>query len=197
MKSAIPWRTAGSSPRGRGKPEAGRPGREQGGLIPAWAGKTKRAVWSRNAAPAHPRVGGENRHALNRPVQGMGSSPRGRGKPCDEMSSQDPSRLIPAWAGKTGQHGLTNGRKPAHPRVGGENRAEAEFNGGQPGSSPRGRGKHFLTCAITTQSDQILEILGLSVSSESYSFWDACATDAPQGPAQSIGLAPPSSRGAS
>ena len=92
---------------------------------------------------AHPRVGGENEPGT--PISGSdrGSSPRGRGKPCDEMSSQDPSRLIPAWAGKTDRDRAMLLLGAAHPRVGGENTVEMPCQMVSQGSSPRGRGKLF------------------------------------------------------
>ena len=73
-------------------------------LIPAWAGKTVSAVLSWSVRAAHPRVGGENVSAVARGVRPGGSSPRGRGKPKLLSHSSDLERLIPAWAGKTGQH---------------------------------------------------------------------------------------------
>ena len=53
-------RLPGSSPRGRGKPTAARQPIARVGLIPAWAGKTTSDASALHAAPAHPRVGGEN-----------------------------------------------------------------------------------------------------------------------------------------
>ena len=52
--------TRGSSPRGRGKRHAVDQVDLLGGLIPAWAGKTSVSRIARDAAKAHPRVGGEN-----------------------------------------------------------------------------------------------------------------------------------------
>ena len=74
-------RGCGSSPRGRGKQPDQVPHELQRRLIPAWAGKTSPAWPTRSTAWAHPRVGGENGHAVH--VHGglSGSSPRGRGKP--------------------------------------------------------------------------------------------------------------------
>ena len=51
-----------------------------GGLIPAWAGKTRTATQSQPSIPAHPRVGGENPYAASNDQDPKGSSPRGRGK---------------------------------------------------------------------------------------------------------------------
>ena len=60
---ARPWRASrvrGSSPRGRGKPCAGKVDEEAGRLIPAWAGKTSCNYPHYEMSRAHPRVGGEN-----------------------------------------------------------------------------------------------------------------------------------------
>ena len=55
--------SAGSSPRGRGKPDQQRRGLDPRRLIPAWAGKTRSFIRKADASAAHPRVGGENRAA--------------------------------------------------------------------------------------------------------------------------------------
>ena len=57
---AAPRLSAGSSPRGRGKPSRSSPLPYRRRLIPAWAGKTQRICDALGLAPAHPRVGGEN-----------------------------------------------------------------------------------------------------------------------------------------
>ena len=81
--------------------------------------------------------------------------------------------------------------------MGGENVSGAIGQKPPLGSSPRGRGKHFLTCAFIERIGQILETLELAVSSESYTLSAAYATDAPQDQARNTGLALPSSRAAS
>ena len=169
--------TSGSSPRGRGKLVPGHKIQVRLRLIPARAGKTQFDV----------RLG---------PIQ-AGSSPRGRGKPVEEMEDQTPERLIPARAGKTSSAAPSATPTTAHPRAGGENSDDELAAGYAGGSSPRGRGKHFLTCAFIERIGQILETLELAVSSGSYSLCDVYATDAPRDPARSIGLVLPSSRGAS
>ena len=146
---------------------------------------------------AHPRVGGENTASFFGSADTLGSSPRGRGKRGGRVPRRRPCGLIPAWAGKT-RPAWTPARSTwAHPRVGGENRSIRSTSLRLPGSSPRGRGKHFLTCAFIERIGQILETLELAVSSESYSLSAAYATDAPQDQARNTALAPPSSRGAS
>ena len=71
---------AGSSPRGRGKPEQVAEFKILPRLIPAWAGKTAVVVLVAMMIWAHPRVGGENRWADEATEDRFGSSPRGRGK---------------------------------------------------------------------------------------------------------------------
>ena len=71
---------SGSSPRGRGKPDRRLVLRYNGGLIPAWAGKTTQPTPWGSSGPAHPRVGGENLTGGWCCDTMVGSSPRGRGK---------------------------------------------------------------------------------------------------------------------
>ena len=133
--------SSGSSPRGRGKLAALAVKLAEARLIPAWAGKTSDALALTASDQAHPRVGGENALLPGRYRLQVGSSPRGRGKQMDLADGQHVTRLIPAWAGKTGTSPSTRGTAPAHPRVGGENRRTASLMLPPWGSSPRGRGK--------------------------------------------------------
>ena len=71
----------GSSPRGRGELGDLPALRDELGLIPAWAGKTKLEGRVFCLRWAHPRVGGENTRAFTGGHEGDGSSPRRRGKP--------------------------------------------------------------------------------------------------------------------
>ena len=188
---------SGSSPRGRGKPAELHCAFARRRLIPARAGKTGMGVdvwvWVR----AHPRAGGENTYLTFRWSPRSGSSPRGRGKLVGLLGRRLRAGLIPARAGKTLSTWTPPTWTTAHPRAGGENRDVMIIPSRRWGSSPRGRGKHFLTCAFIERIGQILETLELAVSSGSYSVWVACATDAPQDQVRSIGLVLPSSRGAS
>mgnify|MGYP001732259215 CR=1 FL=1 len=133
---------AGSSPRGRGKPKAGLDLLLGGRLIPAWAGKTNSTDGQVGVHWAHPRVGGENLRAQNRPAYHSGSSPRGRGKHIYLPTGPGCLGLIPAWAGKTPGSSKARQSSPAHPRVGGENSCWYCLMALNVGSSPRGRGKH-------------------------------------------------------
>ena len=189
--------TGGSSPRGRGKQRIGLQSEEKGGLIPARAGKTHPSTPRPPNWAAHPRAGGENQRVPARRSARLGSSPRGRGKPHHLTPPIMQGRLIPARAGKTWSGVVSVDMGWAHPRAGGENAVAWSEQERADGSSPHGRGKHFLTCAFIERIGQILETLELAVSSGSYSLCDVYATDAPRDPARSIGLVPLSSRDAS
>ena len=131
----------GSSPRVRGKPRPQHRAGHRPGLIPACAGKTMVMVVSPAISWAHPRVCGENNTLPAQADVDAGSSPRVRGKPGNTCTGATPRGLIPACAGKTSTPSAAARRRPAHPRVCGEN------PGGRcrvlpgDGSSPRVRGK--------------------------------------------------------
>ena len=132
---------AGSSPRGRGKPQELPNLLDDLGLIPAWAGKT--GAGGRGCPPsrAHPRVGGENGPCGEQTRSTLGSSPRGRGKRGLSVPRSPGEGLIPAWAGKTTRRHARAPHLRAHPRVGGENISSPITGRAIRGSSPRGRGK--------------------------------------------------------
>ena len=134
-------RAAGSSPRGRGKPQVPPLLRDGFRLIPAWAGKTSDGYGHNWTSRAHPRVGGENAEIGARTPAATGSSPRGRGKRGRRREGRNLRGLIPAWAGKTTRTKRRARPRWAHPRVGGENPGRPSSKLGDQGSSPRGRGK--------------------------------------------------------
>ena len=70
----------GSSPRGRGKREPGKPRDRRPRLIPACAGKTTTTSHPTFRSTAHPRACGENRVGHFGDNADRGSSPRMRGK---------------------------------------------------------------------------------------------------------------------
>ena len=88
----------------------------------------------------HPRVGGEHCRATRTPHSSAGSSPRGRGTPCDMSHQPRHFRFIPAWAGNTSARGRDRAVLPVHPRVGGEHGSPGRGEYRCAGSSPRGRG---------------------------------------------------------
>ena len=70
---------AGSSPRGRGTPNALRCRAWTYRIIPAWAGNTNQLRNVLAAGSDHPRVGGEHSMVWAEAMMTSGSSPRGRG----------------------------------------------------------------------------------------------------------------------
>ena len=134
-------RRLGSSPRVRGKHRRGHPRLRAHRLIPACAGKTPRCAGACCWGAAHPRVCGENSTTTARASRRRGSSPRVRGKPVDGGPLGGGCRLIPACAGKTAPSSSTPAATSAHPRVCGENWANAGKELPFEGSSPRVRGK--------------------------------------------------------
>ena len=131
----------GSPPRGRGKEIVDVTEWPTNRITPAWAGKSAHELFEVIPNEDHPRVGGEKGSRYREQVRALGSPPRGRGKDHRPPTGSSPSRITPAWAGKSptlpeSVRGLRD-----HPRVGGE-KLELEnallLNMGSP---PRGRGK--------------------------------------------------------
>ena len=133
----------GSSPLTRGKPRSRqyRPPRQR--LIPAHAGKTRRARSPAGVSGAHPRSRGENVTGGRRQVGAGGSSPLTRGKPHHQGHDRQAPGLIPAHAGKTWWRGLGCRGRGAHPRSRGENDDGDRRERLEGGSSPLTRGKHW------------------------------------------------------
>ena len=132
---------AGSSPLTRGKREFVELHVEEGGLIPAHAGKTLMRSTAPDHCWAHPRSRGENCVCDEVAPDDRGSSPLTRGKRDNRDLRWIGPGLIPAHAGKT-----RGGRRPrapvaAHPRSRGENGFARFRRGGVRGSSPLTRGK--------------------------------------------------------
>ena len=134
-------RARGSSPLTRGK-RGGSPGGCRGGrLIPAHAGKTRLELNAHEGPPAHPRSRGENANGQRMIRKPPGSSPLTRGKLVFPGLSARTRRLIPAHAGKTGQHRAVVALLQAHPRSRGENTGGGGLGSHDLGSSPLTRGK--------------------------------------------------------
>ena len=111
----------GSSPLTRGKSPFLAVGRFRVGLIPAHAGKIRRAVSAAMVSEAHPRSRGENRGQGHHERGPPGSSPLTRGKFRDLAGQQHGRGLIPAHAGKIMHATYPDAHYRAHPRSRGEN----------------------------------------------------------------------------
>ena len=97
----ISSRAIGTSPRMRGKLSEIYPRQKNQRNIPAYAGKTPAHPCYRPGRREHPRVCGENMRLFSGSDGTNGTSPRMRGKPTRPSNQSDPTRNIPAYAGKT------------------------------------------------------------------------------------------------
>ena len=129
----------------RGKPPYRQRTRIHSGLIPACAGKTRNSNGRSSPAWAHPRVCGENPQSALFESPRTGSSPRVRGKHSNRRAYRSRRGLIPACAGKTTAPTDCSKSAAAHPRVCGENTKNDGRIWPSRGSSPRVRGKRFLS----------------------------------------------------
>ena len=130
----------GSSPRLRGAPAVTLVQGVWAGLIPASAGSTDISSTGGPQPPAHPRVCGEHQSTSPQASVNLGSSPRLRGAPVDDLQTQRDLGLIPASAGSTGGGKLPPSTPGAHPRVCGEHVRAIDETHPHAGSSPRLRG---------------------------------------------------------
>ena len=111
-----------------------------GGIIPACAGNTASGARARGLCRDHPRVCGEH-DGINAgtPVK-LGSSPRVRGTRPSVGMLRPVHGIIPACAGNTSSHQVTELFLRDHPRVCGEHLACTHIRSYVRGSSPRVRG---------------------------------------------------------
>ena len=129
-----------SSPRMRGTHPCRAGLSAQGGIIPAYAGNTVGLKLSLQSEWDHPRVCGEHLPVRdNKPVL-QGSSPRMRGTPVDAGTKDNPTRIIPAYAGNTSSGQVLDLTYRDHPRVCGEHYSSDGLCSAVAGSSPRMRG---------------------------------------------------------
>ena len=130
----------GLSPRMRGTFAPCRAVAAELGIIPAYAGNTRRAgSWS-DCYRDHPRVCGEHSVWLEFRTKRKGSSPRMRGTPSFVREHCGVWGIIPAYAGNTHWNCSPENANRDHPRVCGEHPLELFTGKRQPGSSPRMRG---------------------------------------------------------
>ena len=130
----------GSSPRMRGAHIATCSIPEILGIIPAYAGSTRRAHSRPCPAGDHPRVCGEHSSQRYHYYQSEGSSPRMRGAQAPSPRLGVPDGIIPAYAGSTAVTGEAFTSHGDHPRVCGEHVDLDTSNVAALGSSPRMRG---------------------------------------------------------
>ena len=144
----LPILVSGSSPRGRGTHLLHLSYLVLRRFIPAWAGNTMPPHFPRRYASVHPRVGGEHHFAKEMTALLFGSSPRGRGTLIRRVPVRTQQRFIPAWAGNTQYKRSTDYLHAVHPRVGGEHEGGESVDLQDDGSSPRGRGTHWISVVL-------------------------------------------------
>ena len=132
--------TAGSSPRMRGTLSLARQCARTRGIIPAYAGNTKRKRVRRTINRDHPRVCGEHPRAPIIMFTSAGSSPRMRGTQGGVVVGGGAHGIIPAYAGNTPCIPVFCGMNGDHPRVCGEHMSTKRSAAFFAGSSPRMRG---------------------------------------------------------
>ena len=111
-----------------------------GGIIPAYAGSTRRLQSAGPQPWDHPRVCGEHKEFSYAGEESDGSSPRMRGALGGQMIRVGDAGIIPAYAGSTDYVWRGDVLFQDHPRVCGEHRGESEPVQRIEGSSPRMRG---------------------------------------------------------
>ena len=130
----------GSSPHTRGaRPSACRSCRRRG-IIPAYAGSTRRGSPRRRSPADHPRIRGEHCTLVHDAFKNTGSSPHTRGARPLPDRSQARQRIIPAYAGSTTGSAAPGISAEDHPRIRGEHCCENPGTQTVSGSSPHTRG---------------------------------------------------------
>ena len=131
---------SGSSPHTRGARGGGCRRRDQGRIIPAYAGCTRTKTSGTSRSSDHPRIRGVHYQPSNRRLFRRGSSPHTRGAQCGSVLLIFDSGIIPAYAGCTEPRNHLRRTFQDHPRIRGvHSRAQCRACSG-PGSSPHTRG---------------------------------------------------------
>ena len=118
----------------------------EGGITPAYAGKSTKVVPEMDAWRDHPRLCGEKDAAGLRCVSCRGSPPPMRGKVDETGEPYGKDRITPAYAGKSSVCSTPKSLYWDHPRLCGEKIPETAVNAGDTGSPPPMRGKGAGRC---------------------------------------------------
>ena len=143
----IDMQRGGSSPRIRGKSISGNADPPARGIIPANTGKITVQWVPTSMRRDHPREYGENSRVRSLRFLAGGSSPRIRGKFHQATSQVIHGGIIPANTGKIPVVVACCGLSRDHPREYGENTSFTMPSHRLGGSSPRIRGKFYITYA--------------------------------------------------
>ena len=124
----------------RGAPGVARHNPNRVGIIPAYAGSTRKDSRACRSRRDHPRVCGEHKPSSSMFLNLPGSSPRMRGALQPRSRQGHPRGIIPAYAGSTCWTASPRTIRWDHPRVCGEHGMDQRQARAQAGSSPRMRG---------------------------------------------------------
>ena len=124
--------------------------KQEGGIIPAYAGSTAGPPHQTAPFPDHPRIRGEHSAPARARARIAGSSPHTRGARQAPAQTRTPRWIIPAYAGST-----TSSPPPAvghgdHPRIRGEHLRGGAAVISAVGSSPHTRGAPSLSLFLST-----------------------------------------------
>ena len=134
---------SGSSPHTRGaRLPLGAPA-WAAGIIPAYAGSTRRRPDRVSWIQDHPRIRGEHEPIPTPKGDMMGSSPHTRGAPYSDYQDACQERIIPAYAGSTAVFFSRVRIVKDHPRIRGEHVFRSVGSNGPKGSSPHTRGARW------------------------------------------------------
>ncbi len=111
-----------------------------GGIIPAYAGSTRRPQPPRGCRRDHPRICGEHSRVRLPLMDTLGSSPHMRGARRDGAALDVQVGIIPAYAGSTPSTRPSAPRAWDHPRICGEHKRGKVAELAGEGSSPHMRG---------------------------------------------------------
>ncbi len=153
-------------PRARGRLQVRREGPRRPRRIPACAGPTRRCTGDRRPPPEDPRVRGANYKVRWTGGEGVGRSPRARGRPARRAAGPGVHRKIPTCAGSTPNRRQTTSATPEDPRVRGVDPTPAAAGVTNDGRSPRARGRLLTSSSPLARCRKI----------------PACAGSTPRGP---------------
>ena len=134
---------AGSSPLTRGTRQPNAPRDRLVGIIPAYAGNTRRSATSCSPRRDHPRLRGEHAFGVCALKLAVGSSPLTRGTHRRTYPHAGCRGIIPAYAGNTPTPASHTPTARDHPRLREEHRRSRYRQRGAGGSSPLTRGTHL------------------------------------------------------
>ena len=127
---------AGSSPHTRGAPDRAGVVGQTSGIIPAYAGSTRRGSPRRRSPADHPRMRGEHCTLVHDAFKNTGSSPHTRGAHTHASLLLRAGGIIPAYAGSTERHARRPEARPDHPRIRGEHHRRTQDREGDVGIIP-------------------------------------------------------------